>query len=239
MTRKIYRKKYLLSPIVATVLLLGSCQRGSDSVVQETSNASPTATPAAASAEAASPSPTVTGTPAPTIAQDAVAPPLDITKEATTLPGAAAPRGSTMTNMPGVVTLPYKPTPTPADPFPPRPTPTVVMDAGRIVQDWKAPAEAQSMSNPVAGNPNAAKIGESLYMQRCVDCHGKKGYGNGGMSRGIRKPPTNLASRMVQANTDGELFWKITNGKSPMPANHQRFTDEQRWYIVAFIRTFK
>ncbi|MFZ4986950.1 MAG: c-type cytochrome [Blastocatellia bacterium] len=44
---------------------------------------------------------------------------------------------------------------------------------------------------------------------------------------------------MVQANSDGELYWKITNGKSPMPASRIRFTDEQRWQIVNYIRTFK
>ena len=51
--------------------------------------------------------------------------------------------------------------------------------------------------------------------------------------------PTNLTSQMVQANTDGELFWKITNGRSPMPANRVRFDDEQRWHIVAYLRTLK
>ena len=42
-----------------------------------------------------------------------------------------------------------------------------------------------------------------------------------------------------QANTDGELFWKITNGRSPMPSHRIRFDDEQRWYIVAYLRTLK
>ena len=144
-----------------------------------------------------------------------------------------------MGGLPGAVTQPYKPTPTPGDPFPPRPTPTVVVADGKVVQEWQAPAEAANLTNPVKDAPNAVRIGEALYNQRCVDCHGKRGYGNGVMSRTIKKAPTNLASRMVQANTDGELFWKITNGRSPMPANHQRFTDEQRWYIVTFLRTLK
>jgi mono/diheme cytochrome c family protein len=150
-----------------------------------------------------------------------------------------------MNGMPGVTTSVYKPTPTPKDPFPPNPTPTINIVNGKIVQPWQAPPEALALNNPVKGNANAVKIGEAFYNQRCVDCHGKKGYGNGILSRGLKtksgepKQPTNLASRVVQANSDGELFWKITNGRSPMPANHQRFTDEQRWYIVTFLRTFK
>ncbi|MEP7270842.1 MAG: cytochrome c [Acidobacteriota bacterium] len=144
-----------------------------------------------------------------------------------------------MTNMAGVTTSVYKPTPTPGDPFPPRPTPTLVIKDGKPVQEWQAPPEALALTSPLQGRPDAVKIGEALYNQRCVDCHGKKGYGNGPMSRGIRKAPTNLASRMVQANTDGELYWKITNGRSPMPANRVRFEDDQRWYIVAFLRSLK
>src|SRR5262245_61475788 len=135
------------------------------------------------------------------------------------------------------------PTPTP-EPFKPRPTPAVVMENGRIKQQWQAPADAASLTNPVKERANAAQIGRELYMQRCADCHGKEGKGNGYLSAQLKRDgqpitPTNLASRVVQANTDGELFWKITNGRSPMPANRVRFDDEQRWYIVTYLRTLK
>ncbi|MCI0337049.1 MAG: cytochrome c [Acidobacteria bacterium] len=129
-------------------------------------------------------------------------------------------------------------TPTP-DPFPPRPTPTVVMKDGKILQEWQAPAEAANIVNPFKNKSDAAKIGREYYMQRCAACHGQEGKGNGIMSKTLLKPPTNLASQMVQANSDGELFWKITNGKSPMPANRIRFNDDERWYIVAYLRTLK
>lgn len=135
---------------------------------------------------------------------------------------------------------PAKPMMTPApDPFPARPTPTVVMADGKIKQQWPAPAEAASLVSPVKDQPNAAQLGREFYMQKCVDCHGKEGKGTGYMAKMVARPPTNLASQMVQANSDGELFWKITNGRSPMPAHRIRFSDEQRWYIVSFLRTFK
>lgn len=149
-----------------------------------------------------------------------------------------------MGNLP-VVVGPAKPALTPApDPFPPRPAPTVVTQNGKIVQQWQAPAETANLTNPVKSRSDAANIGREYYMQKCVDCHGKEGKGNGYMSSQTKRdgqplPPTNLASQMVQANTDGELFWKITNGRSPMPAHRVRFEDEQRWYIVAYLRTFK
>ena len=139
-----------------------------------------------------------------------------------------------------ITVSPAKPMLTPApDPFPARPTPPVVMKDGKIVQQWEAPGEALALVNPLRGSAEATAAGKNFYMQRCVDCHGKEGKGNGWLSKGVFKPPTNLASRMVQANSDGELYWKITNGKSPMPASRIRFTDEQRWQIVNYIRTFK
>ncbi|MFZ4987201.1 MAG: c-type cytochrome [Blastocatellia bacterium] len=139
-----------------------------------------------------------------------------------------------------ITVSPAKPMLTPApDPFPARPTPPVVMKDGKVVQQWEAPGEALALVNPVKGSAEATAAGKNFYMQRCVDCHGKEGKGNGWLSKGVFKPPTNLASRVVQANSDGELYWKITNGKSPMPANRIRFTDEQRWQIVNYIRTFK
>ncbi len=154
--------------------------------------------------------------------------------------GKLAPRG----NLP-ITTSPAKPPITPEpDPFPARPTPTVVMAEGKIVQQWQAPAEAAKLISPVKDKPDAAKIGREFYMQKCADCHGKKGQGNGWMSGNTKRDgkalaPTNLASKMVQANTDGELFWKITNGRSPMPAHRIRFDDEQRWHIVAYLRALK
>lgn len=127
------------------------------------------------------------------------------------------------------------PTPTPK----PQPTPTIVMKDGKIVQEWQAPAEAAAVANPFKGDAEAVKLGREWFMQRCEACHGKEGKGNGYLIGNLKKPPTNLTSKMVQANTDGELFWKITKGRSPMPASGVRFTDEQRWQIVTFLRTLK
>jgi mono/diheme cytochrome c family protein len=136
-----------------------------------------------------------------------------------------------------------RPKPVAEPTLPPAPTPTPRIENGKMVQDWQAPAEFVAMKNPTKGKPNAVKIGREYYMQRCEACHGSEGKGNGGMSKlGTdkgEKGATNLASTMVQANTDGELFYKVTNAKPPHPASRERFTDEQRWYIVTFLRTFK
>ncbi|MEK7830584.1 MAG: c-type cytochrome, partial [Acidobacteriota bacterium] len=147
-------------------------------------------------------------------------------------------------NMPVMVSA-AKPALTPApDPFPPRAELPVVMENGKIKQQWPAAAEAANLTSPVKGRPDAAKLGQEYYLQKCADCHGRTGKGNGWMSAMTKRdgkplPPPNLTGKAVQANSDGELFWKITNGKSPMPSHRVRFDDDQRWLIVAYLRTLK
>jgi mono/diheme cytochrome c family protein len=38
--------------------------------------------------------------------------------------------------------------------------------------------------------------------------------------------------------TDGELFWKISEGHRPMPAFQGKLSEEERWQLVDYIRTF-
>jgi mono/diheme cytochrome c family protein len=218
---------------LSAVLIIGSsilvgCRKesvtdssSSDSTSQTASNTQVTSTPA----ETAATSETPAGQPVPSRDENGNAVSIDDKGRVTNLP---------------IAVSPAKPMLTPApDPFPARPTPTIVMKDGKIVQQWEAPAESKAMANPVGNSATAIAAGKEFYLQRCVDCHGKEGKGNGWLSKGVFKPPTNLASRVVQENTDGELYWKVTNGRSPMPSNRIRFTDEQRWQIVSYIRTFK
>jgi mono/diheme cytochrome c family protein len=165
----------------------------------------------------------------------------------TTPPPGAAPiadnKNQTLPSLKNVaVTQPMetpKPEPTPT----PAPTPEIKRDpSGKIIQQWKAPAEFVSLKNPVAARPDAARTGKYFYEQKCADCHGKDGLGNGPMANLKGKQATNLASEVVQANTDGELFFKVVNSdkeRLPHPVTKERFNEEQRWYIVAYLRTLK
>lgn len=226
-----------LSCVLSGLLLLAACNQSS-SVVSNTPTA-PAANVAAATPETPA-TPTATTTPGVTPSGAPTA------GAATATPAAAAPGGdknqhfSSLKNIAAtqpVATPKAEATPTPA------PTPEIKRDAsGKIIQQWKAPAEAARLTNPVAHKPDAAKFGQMYYEQRCADCHGKDGRGNGPMARMKGKQATNLASEVVQANTDGELFYKVTNtdkDRLPHPKSEARFNDEQRWYIVAYLRTMK
>lgn len=99
-----------------------------------------------------------------------------------------------------------------------------------------APATADAMRNPFAGNGDATAKGKILYTNLCVACHGDKGKGDGIASAGLATPPADHTSAKVQTQTDGALFWKIFNGNMPMPA-FKSLPQDQIWQLVNYIRT--
>lgn len=105
-------------------------------------------------------------------------------------------------------------------------------------QEWKAPESAKSLKNPLSVDAASVAAGKILYAKQCMECHGKKGMGDGPNSASLDKAPSVLNTAAVKAQTDGELFWKIREGKKPMPSTKKNLTDEQRWQVVNYIRTF-
>ena len=43
---------------------------------------------------------------------------------------------------------------------------------------------------------------------------------------------------MMKAATDGELFWKMSNGRGMMQTWKDQLSENQRWLLVNYIRTF-
>ncbi len=100
--------------------------------------------------------------------------------------------------------------------------------------DWKAPADAKTLKNPVQGIGDA----KNVIAMNCAACHGSSGRGDGVAAAALQPKPMDWSSAAVQSDTDGQLFWKITNGRGSMPAWRQ-LPETQRWQIVNYIRTLK
>lgn len=108
-----------------------------------------------------------------------------------------------------------------------------------IAQDnnnWIAPVYSNSVKNPFVGNTNATAEGKEIYNQMCVLCHGLEGKGNGLAGLSLEKKPANFLALKVINQTDGNIFWKITNGKAPMASYEELLTEDQRWKLVNYIR---
>lgn len=105
---------------------------------------------------------------------------------------------------------------------------------------WPVPDAARAMKNPVPLGPEAVQAGSKLYEAHCLRCHGAKGLGDGPAAQFIKPAPTEISSAETQKRmSDGEIFYKITEGKKPMPAMKTTLSDEQRWHLVHFVRTFR
>jgi len=103
--------------------------------------------------------------------------------------------------------------------------------------NWIAPKEAADMKNPLSGNSSVLADAKALYIGYCGPCHGDKGRGDGPAAPGLNPKPADHTSGIVQSETDGSLFWKLSEGRNPMPAYKKIFTDQQRWALIAYIRT--
>ena len=116
------------------------------------------------------------------------------------------------------------------------------MMMGRISVDtaytntWEAPSSADEIPNPLAGIEKATNNGGKIFNQYCATCHGSKGKGNGPTSGTLNRKPANLTSVKVQSQTDGDIFWKISNGRGNMAAYKSILSKRQRWELVDYIR---
>ena len=102
---------------------------------------------------------------------------------------------------------------------------------------WVAPAAAAGVANPLKGNAEATEAGKKTYTTYCVVCHGNKGKGDGIAASGLQVQPADHTSAKVQGQSDGALFWKMTEGRSPMPPYKGVLSETQRWQLVNYIRT--
>jgi len=104
---------------------------------------------------------------------------------------------------------------------------------------WIVPLHAQKVKNPVKVTPQGLAAAADMFHENCAPCHGNKGRGDGEMAQYMKKvKPSNLAdAAMMSEMTDGEIFWKMSEGRPPMPSWKDQLTETQRWQLVNYLRT--
>ena len=115
---------------------------------------------------------------------------------------------------------------------------TLTLVAFTAPQDeWEVPAKYKNMENKYAGEDEDG-IGEDLYKQHCRSCHGKEGYGDGSKAKELESEMRDLTSEEVQAQTDGELFYKSILGRDEMPNFEKKIRDdEDQWMVINYLRS--
>ena len=102
--------------------------------------------------------------------------------------------------------------------------------------NWIAPSSANKLTNPLNDIAKASREGKSIFNAQCFTCHGTDGKGDGPVAVSLHPKPANLTSDRVQQQSDGAIYWKITNGNSPMPSFKNALSAKQRWELVDYIR---
>ncbi|MEZ2414979.1 cytochrome c [Muriicola sp. E247] len=115
----------------------------------------------------------------------------------------------------------------------------VVIPSVNAQEEWKAPESADKLTNSLKNDVSAVANGQRTYKMLCVICHGAKGKGDGMGGAGLTPKPTDLTDTSVQAQTDGALFWKITEGRPPMASYKSALPEKKRWELINYIRTLK
>ena len=97
-----------------------------------------------------------------------------------------------------------------------------------------------ALSSIAAPSDQAAwERGRHIYEQRCLDCHGSEGRGDGSKALSLSPRPGNLVSAATSAKSDQDLLKIIANGRprTAMPAWKDELTDEEQQDVLRYIRS--
>ena len=104
---------------------------------------------------------------------------------------------------------------------------------------WNAPAGAASKANPQKGAESIAN-GKALFAKHCQSCHGKTGMGDGTKASELKTEPGDFSKADFQSQSDGSLFYKISEGRDDMPSFKKKMPEANDiWDVVNYVRTLK
>ena len=97
---------------------------------------------------------------------------------------------------------------------------------------------APKVANPLANSPEAVAAGLALFRSHCLDCHGAPGVDPTEAGASLNPPAPGLTLARVQARTDGELQWIVSNGirMTGMPSFGASRSEKEVWQLVAALR---
>ncbi len=113
---------------------------------------------------------------------------------------------------------------------------------GRVTADdapkpWVVPAAAKKVKNPIPATAASLAAGKATFDDNCALCHGDQGKGDGPGAVAIKVKPANFTdSKLMRAETDGSIFYKMSEGRGPMPPWKDVLSVKERWQLVNYIR---
>lgn len=105
------------------------------------------------------------------------------------------------------------------------------------------PAVATSLhQSPTGFGAHGIVRGQAAYLQHCGRCHGTDGRGEGPDAAQLPQWPPNLNGALLWKRLDGELFWRVREGRhnragvQTMPGVGSALSDVQIWEVLDYLQ---
>jgi len=100
------------------------------------------------------------------------------------------------------------------------------------------PGDYAGLTNPVELTVDTLDEGKTIFIRECRVCHGDAGRGNGPYRTGLQPLPPDFGDGSYGDYTDADYYWRISEGLpwSAMPSWKLRYSEEDRWKLVHYIR---
>ena len=93
--------------------------------------------------------------------------------------------------------------------------------------------------NPVAASDAVLERGRNRYGIYCQPCHDARGDGRGILFQRGNVPTASFHQDKIRNYPDGQLYDIITNGSGLMPAYRWPIPPDDRWAIIAYVRSLQ
>lgn len=108
-------------------------------------------------------------------------------------------------------------------------------ESGLKAEEWNVPSSAKQKQNPYDPTTKNISSGKKIFNINCKSCHGDPGMGN--MLPLQPKAPTDLGSQAFLMQRDGEIFFKVNQGKGAMPTFEKTLSSEEKWMVITYLRS--
>ncbi len=110
---------------------------------------------------------------------------------------------------------------------------------------WATANSAAAQESELPTQPPDTDAGLAIYADRCANCHGPFGQGDGELAPNLPNPPTAHGSaEYLQTAVPTEMFGVITSGRIPRgmppfgPDSSDPLSDAERWDLIATLYSF-
>jgi mono/diheme cytochrome c family protein len=99
--------------------------------------------------------------------------------------------------------------------------------------------QSAQLVTPLKESDLVVAQGKVLYEKFCVQCHGKTGQGDGKVVTIGNHPPPGAYDGALKDLPEGKMFHTLTYGKGMMGEHASLLNKEERWKIIAYVKTLQ